>query len=132
MTENSEKRENRWKGEALSALEANPRWTLLAMAAILAASIIGTVLYAVLKKPIAPESAEQETNAPMGGMLDGMSDGMGKLINSGAAIVEALSLKRDIAHLMDKDELTEADSIDLIRALRKLDALQQQPNTKTR
>jgi len=128
MTENSKRRENGWAGEVLSVLEANPRWTLLAMAAILAASIIGTVLYGVLKKPDGPESAEQGTNTPMGGI----SDGMGHLMNSGKAMAEALNLKRDIGHLIGKDELTEADSLDLIRALRKLEAVQQQLNTKTR
>jgi len=120
MLPSEEKGEGRPMEVLLARLERNPKRTFLFMVGILGGSIVGNVLYAVLKEP---EKRPEMNVSAAPFTLDPLSQGIGGIVRAGSSMTEAMQIKEDINELLGKETLTEQDSVKLLVAFERLEQI---------
>ena len=91
------------------------------MVAILILCIIGNILYSVFYHPkqISTEEALQNTEIS----IDPITEGLGKMVQAGTSINDAMSLKKDIDIILSKDSLSHQDSVQLLVLFQQLESI---------
>lgn len=91
------------------------------MVAILILCIIGNILYSVFYTPkqISTEEALQNTQIS----VDPITEGIGKMVQAGTSINDAMSLKKDIDIILSKDSLSHQDSVQLLVLFQQLESI---------
>lgn len=104
----------------INYLERHPKKIFLIMVAILCVSIVGTVLFSILKKP--DERPELSTTTESF-TLDPLAQGLGGIVKAGTSMSEAMQLKDEIQVILSKKTLTRKDSIQLLSAFERLERI---------
>ncbi|MCL4638333.1 MAG: hypothetical protein M5Z89_05020 [Olivibacter sp.] len=98
------------------------------MVTIIVLSLIWMLLSeTVLKKEYKRPRATVSASSPAASLSNGFSE----VFSSATGLMEVMSIKSSIDSLMQKDNLTEADSIKLIRAFQQLEYLNRQSNKRS-
>lgn len=102
-------------------IKQKPEKIWIGMVVIIILSIIGNVLYSVFYTPkeISTEEALRNTEIS----IDPISEGFGKMVQAGASINNAMSIKKDIDIILNKDTLSHQDSVQLLILFEQLESI---------